>query len=331
MQPMNARLFPIAILAGVCASLACVVVWQKQQLDCKAEAPATPAVLPPAVSPMGEPPDEASTVRRTAEAAEPVAPAPMPPSGPAAAGPTPNPVSGAEKPAAQQLMAALAKMAKDPQMKDALREQQRMAMDMTHGQIFKYLASRPETVGALKDLLLERQMAMMDIGLGVMTASSAERRTADGKKILEMQKDFDTRIQGLLGTDDYAMYKDYEDTQPERMQVTMFGQSLGGAEALSDAQQHDLIRTMYEERKAFKFSIPTDPGQDPSALLAPGAAARHMQELETLQARYTARAQAVLSPSQFEAFRKSQEAQRRMQEMGLRMAAQMMGAPEEGK
>ena len=56
-----------------------------------------------------------------------------------------------------------------------------------------------------------------------------------------------------------------------------------------------------------------------------------MQELETLQARYTARAQAVLSPSQFEAFRKSQEAQRRMQEMGLRMAAQMMGAPEEGK
>lgn len=323
---MKTRSLLVAILCGVCVTLAAVVAWQKKKLDNAAASVPSPVsggkvALPPAVSPEGEAP----------AAPRPVAPVPPPPVAPPVRATVPPEKAGAGDPPAKQMMAALAKMAKDPQMKDALREQQRMAMDMTYGQLFKYLASRPETVGALKDLLLERQMAMMDIGLGVMTASSAEQRTADGKKIQEMQKDFDTRIQGLLGADDYAMYKDYEDTQPERMQVTMFGQSLGGAEALSDAQQHDLIRTMYEERKAFKFSIPTDPGQDPSALLAPGAAARHMQELETLQARYTARAQAVLSPSQFEAFRKSQEAQRRMQEMGLRMAAQMMGAPEEGK
>ncbi|MBU4459833.1 MAG: hypothetical protein KJ579_04635 [Verrucomicrobia bacterium] len=322
---MKTRSLLVAILCGVCATLVAVVVWQKRQLDNAAASVPSPVsvVLPPAVSPDGDVPAAKESVAEAPKPAPSIA-APVPAAVPPAKAPDPGPP-------AKQLMAALAKMTKDPQMKDALREQQRMAMDMTYGQLFKYLAARPETVGALKDLLLERQMALMDAGLGVMAASSAEQRTADGKKIVEMQKDFDTRIQGLLGADDYGMYKEYEDTQPERMQVTMFGQSLGGAEALSDAQQHDLIRAMYEERKAFKFSLPSDPSQDPSALFAPGAATRHVQELETLQARYTARAQAVLSPSQFEAFQKSQEAQRRMQAMGIRMAAQMMGAPEEGK
>lgn len=206
---MNTRSLLIAILCGVCVTLAGVVAWQKKQLDnAAAAAPsaatAGPVVLPPAVSPEGD-----------ARAA----PGPVAVSAPPRSAATPGGAvlppakAGSPETPAKQMMAALAKMAQDPQMKDALREQQRMAVAMTYGQL----------------------------------------------------------------------------------------------------------------------SIPADPGQDPSALLAPGAAARHVRELETMQARYAARAQAVLSPAQFEAFQKSQEAQRRMQAMGIRMAAQTMGAPEEGK
>ncbi len=332
MRPMNARPLLIAILAGVCVSLACVVVWQKQQLDRKAEAPGGPPMLPPAVSPIGAPPDEAATARRTAEAAEPVAAAPMPPSEPAAAGPSQDPSAGAEKPAAQQFMAALAKMVQDPKMKEALRGQQRMAVDMGYGQLFKCLTSRPETVTAFKNLLMERQMAMMDLGLGVVAATTKEQRAADAQKVQAMQKDFDSRAQSLLGAEDFALYKDYEDTQPERMQVTAFGQSLGGADALTEAQQHELIRAMYEERSAFKFSVPTDVGSDPSAMLATGAASRHVSELKVLQTKYMDRASSILTPAQAEAFRASQEQQAKMQEMGIQIGVQMMGAPaEEGK
>jgi hypothetical protein len=325
MAGMNTRAMLVAILCGVCVSLAAVVVWQKQRLD-RAGAGSGPAessvVLPPAVSPMGEPPAAPPPAVPRPAPETPVAAVPAEPSGPTSP-------PAAEKAPAQQFMAALAKMVQDPKMKDALRAQQRMAIDTGYGQLFKCLTSRPESVAAFKDLLLERQMAMMDLGLGVVAAKSTEQREADAKRIQEAQKEFDTQAQGLLGADDYAMYKEYEETQPERMQVSAFGQGLGGSDALTEAQQHDLIRAMYEERKAFKFSVPAGADADPTAVLAPGAASRHVQDLEALQARYMERAQAILSPAQTEAFRKAQDQQRQMQAMGIQMAVQMMGTSEE--
>lgn len=321
---MNARPMIVAILCGVCASLAAVVVWQKQQLDrAPAAEPSAPGEVmrPPDVSPLGDAP----MVPPPAPPPEPASEAPAPP----AAAPVPAPAPEAEAAPAKQLMAALAKMVQDPKMKEALRAQQAMAVEMGYGQLFKCLASRPESVAAFKDLLLERQMAMMDLGLGVVAAKTKDQREADAKRIQDAQKEFESRAQALLGADDFALYKDYEETQPERMQVTAFGQSLGGADALTEAQQHDLIRAMYEERKAFKFSAPVDAMADPAAVLTPESSARHIQDLEALQVRYAGRAQAILTPAQAEAFRKSQDQQRQMQAMGIRMAVQMMGTTEE--
>ncbi len=322
---MNTRSLLVAILCGVCVSLAAVVVWQKEKLD-RAGAGSGPAgssiVLPPAASPLGEMPSPPPPATPPPAVEPPAAAAPAEPVAP----PAPP---AAEKAPAQQFMAALAKMVQDPKMKDMLRAQQQMAIETGYGPLLKYLTSRPESVAAFKDLLLERQMAMMDLGLGVIAAKSKEEREADAKKIQEAQKDFDTKAQGLLSADDYAMYKEYEETQPERMQVTAFGQGLGGSDALTEAQQHDLIRAMYEERKAFKFSVPAGAGADPAAVLAPGAAARHAQDMEALQARYMERAQAILSPAQTEAFRKAQDQQRQMQAMGIQMAVQVMGTSEE--
>lgn len=325
---MNARPMVVAILCGVCASLAAVVVWQKRQLD-RASAPAadvadTGAVmLPPAVSPLGDPP--------AAPPPSGVTPAAAPEAPPPAAAPAPAPKAAAEAAPEKQFMAALAKMVQDPKMKEALRGQQKMAVDMGYGQLFKCLASRPESVEAFKSLLLDRQMAMMDLGLSAVAGKTKEQREADAARIQDVQKEFEAQAQTLLGADDYTLYKDYEETQPERMQVTAFGQSMGGSEALTEAQQHDLIRAMYEERKAFKFSVPTGAGADPAAALTPESSARHLQDLEALQGRYAERAQTILTPAQAEAFRKSQDQQRQMQAMGLRMAVQMMGTTEEEK
>ena len=318
---MNTRFLVVAILCGVCASLAAVVIWQKQQLDhAKAGATAGPVVLPPDISPL-----DASEKRHPAPTpvSEPIRGTPAPA---ASAEPAdPPPPKAAEKPAAQQFMAALAKMVQDPKMKDALRSQQRMMVDTSYGQLLKCLTAQPETIQAFKDLLLDRQVAMMDLGMGVISAGSKEEREAQAQKIQAIQKDFDAQVQALLGTDDYTMYKQYEETQPERMQVNLFNQSLGTDSTLTEAQQHELIRAMYEERTAFKFSVASGPGQDPSALLDPAAAARHLEEMETLQTRYAERAQTILSPAQMESFRKSQDQQRQMQKMGIQMAIQMMG------
>jgi len=232
----------------------------------------------------------------------------------------------ATEPAMSSMFAKLRDMAKDPAFKDMIRAQQKMSMDMTYGSLFKKLELTGDDLSDFKNLLADRQMALMDAGMSMMggntTSADRERRT---KEVAEIKAANDKKIEEFLGADGYGVFKDYEETQSERMQVTMFKNSLGGVEALTEQQEQDLVAAMYQERKSMPSPIPTQNSLPDPAQLTPDKIADLSKQMEQLQTRYLDRAATILTPPQLEQFKTAQERMRVMQTMGLKMATQMFG------
>jgi hypothetical protein len=156
----------------------------------------------------------------------------------------------------------------------------------------------------------------------MMSGSESDRKQAaeDNKTLTS---DYDKKIEDLLGPQDYQVFKDYEKTVPERMQVGMFKGTLSGDTALTDQQEYDLIVAMSEERNNLPASsMMKSQNPDPSKFTEDGIA-EALKQMEQLQQAYANRAAAILTPAQLEQFRKWQEQISAMQAAGLKMASQM--------
>jgi CRISPR/Cas system-associated endoribonuclease Cas2 len=226
-------------------------------------------------------------------------------------------------------MAGLAKMLKNPGMKDMIRAQQKGQMDMTYGPLFKYLQISEQGLEKFKNLLLDRQMALVDSSMNLMSGEATkEEKKAAGEAIKELTAAYDAQVKELLGDENYGVFKSYEETQAERMQVSLFKGALAAADQLSDEQEDGLIRAMHEARSNFKFAMPDMDGKqqtpDPSQFTQEGIA-KMQEESARLQEAYVAEAAKILTPVQLEQFKANLKQQQAMQEMGLRMAAKMFG------
>lgn len=91
-------------------------------------------------------------------------------------------------------MAAMAEMMKNPEMKKAMAQQQRMALDMMYGGLFKELNLSKEDTEKLKDLFIEQQMNAMTQGLELMQNST--NRVELAKKAADDQKNSAGKNQG---------------------------------------------------------------------------------------------------------------------------------------
>ena len=223
--------------------------------------------------------------------------------------------------------AGIAKMIKNPAMKKMIRAQQQATLDTTHGSLFKGLTLSAADMDTFKELLLDKQMAMMDASLDMMEGGlTPEQLKEKTKQMKDITTGFDEKIKALLGDDGFALYKDYEDTQPERMQINFFKQALAEGDQIDASTEHNLIRAMYEERTNFPFTVNLGKQEntDPT-LFTEDKIAKYLQEAGQLEQKCLTRASGMLSAAQVEQFKRSQEQQRAMQEMGLRMAAQMFG------
>jgi len=223
-------------------------------------------------------------------------------------------------------MSGIAGMMKNPQMKEMVRGQQKMMLDRQFGSLFNYLSTRPQAeLDALKQLLEDRQMALVDTGLAMMSGSTEERKQAieDSKAI---KAEYDKKIEDLLGAQDYDVFKQYEATAGERMQVQMFKDSLPADAALTDQQENDLILAMADETKALPASSLLNKGQkaDPSQFTEESITAA-MKQMEQLQKHYAERAATILTPAQLEQFAKWQQQWVAMSSASLKMAQTMFG------
>ena len=119
--------------------------------------------------------------------------------------------------ASNSYFAGMAGMMKDPQMKEMVRAQQKMALNKTYGALFNVFEPASRPTGCAEGPIVDHQMAMMNAGMAMTTGSGSE---SDRKQAAENSKtinsDYDKKMQGLLGQQNYQAFQDYEKTLPER-------------------------------------------------------------------------------------------------------------------
>ena len=222
------------------------------------------------------------------------------------------------------IMSGFAQMMKNPQMKEMMRNQQKVGITSMYGALSKYLNLSTNDMEALNQLLLDRQMAMVDSGMDLMNGSGADPKQA-ATDAQAVRADYDKKIQDLLGPENYPVFQDYEKTAADRMSVQMFKGSLPADATLTDQQEDSLVTAMYEERKALPAtSMVNNQTPDPSKFTEEGIADT-LKQMQELQQRDAQRAASILTPAQLDQFTKFQEQMNGMQEAGLKMAAQMFG------
>lgn len=236
----------------------------------------------------------------------------------------------AAAPTNESPMAGIAAMMKAPGMKDMIRAQQKGQMDLTYGSLFKYLQLSDGDLEKFKGVLLDKQMALMDVSLDMMnSATTPEERKAATDRIKEMTNAYDSKIKEFLGDENYAVYQSYEVTQPERMQVNLFKGSLDAGGQMTVEQEDNLIQAMHDVRTNFHYSVTgLEDKQAPDfSQFTPDRITKMLADSAKLQEQYIARAAAILTPAQLEQFKANQKQQQAMQEMGMKMAAKMFGPP----
>jgi hypothetical protein len=245
-----------------------------------------------------------------------------------ASSPTNSPPPALGTPAAAEAstnsFAGLATMLKDPQMKEMIRAQQKMMVGQMYGSLYKELGLSPTDEEALKKLLEDRQMALMDAGLAAMGGSAADsKQAAEDAKALKTQ--YEKQIEDLLGPQAYSVFQQYDQTVAERTQVNLFKQSLSADNALTEQQENNLVAAMYQARKTLpENSLLNGQSRDPSQLTEDGIA-QALKLQEQLQKQYADSAASILTPAQLDQFTKFQQQMSAMQAAGMKMAAQMFG------
>ncbi len=247
----------------------------------------------------------------------------------AAGGATPSNAKGGPKAGFGDM---LSKMMADPAMKKMLRQQQAAAMDMMYGPLLKEIVLSPEDKERFKELLLDRQMKVVESGGMFMRLQGDDTdRTAAMNDLAAQQKDFDAQMQAFLGDERYAQYKDYNETMAERMAVNQLSQQLASSSnPLSEDQSRQLLEIMKQEKKSLTPAFGQSADGSPNmanwqALLSEERMNEFFKQREEIDQRVLERAKAVLTPEQLTAFATHQSTQLQMQRMGMSMAAKMFG------
>ncbi len=221
----------------------------------------------------------------------------------------------------------MAAMLNNPDFVRAMALQQKAALDGRYADLFRRLKLSPDQINRLKDLLVERQ----SVGMDVMAA--AREQGLDGRNSREQLRTLmqegeaavNSEIQSLLGTEGFAAYQTYEQTQPQRNVVDQLETRLSYSSApLSEAQSDQLVRILAETSPA-PANRTVGGGNTLNLVAAAGRGGAGLAQVAGVAVGATAvitdssiaQAQTVLAPAQVEALKQiqaEQQAQRQMSE-----------------
>jgi hypothetical protein len=226
----------------------------------------------------------------------------------------------------------LGKMMKDPAMREMMREQQKVAINMMYGGLFKEMNLSPEEKDKFKAILTDAQLKNIE-NAGEIFGDKKDGALDDMQKLsADSKKQTEADLKTLLGNERFAQYEDYQKNIGERMQLDQFKTKLQGENlALQDQQSAQLLQIMKEEKAAVPPVIPQDNTEFPrKELLTAENLDKQVQWMEDYNRRVLDRAGQVLTPEQFKQYRDFQEQQTAMQKLGLNMARQMFGSGKGG-
>ncbi|MES1166718.1 MAG: hypothetical protein ABUL68_01820 [Pseudomonadota bacterium] len=242
----------------------------------------------------------------------------------------PAPAPAATQPGKPPSFAALAsQMMNTPAMREMMVRTQKAGLERRFTDLMNQLGMSPEDRTRFIDLMSEKQMNTVDIGLKMMSGNLSDTdRAAVVQQVKDANAASDAKLRDFFGNDaTYATYQDYVAQQPVRTQVTALNSSLAAAgQPLSPEQSNALAGVMTDARKNFiftkDFGDPTN--VDPRTAMDGPGMETYFQEQALLQGQIADRAAAFLTPDQVAALRQSQATQLNQTRTSMEMARQLM-------
>lgn len=230
-------------------------------------------------------------------------------------------------------MSAMADMMKDPAMKEMMKSQMRAQVEFMYRDLFDLLGLDAGKQEKLTKMLADRSGNGMDLGFSMMGGqkmSDEEKK----KKQEEMKAATDASskaLKELLGDSDYAKFESFENSQPERLQLSTLNTQLKDKGiGLSEEAESKLMDAMFQERTNFKYDTDfADQKNFDFEKYNEAGLTRYAEQQQELRGRILTKAEGILTADQLEVFRKSQEQQAAMEKMGLEMGLKMMGGKQE--
>lgn len=208
----------------------------------------------------------------------------------------------------------------NPEMQKLMAVQQKGALDNRYSSLFKQLNLSPADLDKFKNLLVEKQTAVMD----VMAAARSEGLTGRDNRdqirelVQNAQNEVDNTIKATLGDAAYTQYQSYEATQPQRTVVSQLEQRLSySSTPLSDTQSQQLVQIL-------AATTPTreNNGNGVMAGAAPGGGGPFSAGSK-ITADAIGQAQGVLSAQQMSALQGLQQEQQAAAQLRQQMRASM--------
>jgi hypothetical protein len=221
----------------------------------------------------------------------------------------------------------LAKLLKDPGMKQALRAQADAQLEMLYSDLFKEMKLEESKRETVLTILKERQGAQTDLGLSVFDASlSATGRKAVAEKLSTSAKEAEVKLKEALGSE-YPAFEQFEKSAPERQQIASLSSLLKEKELTLDAAtKKKLMDVMFQERQTFKFDRDlSDLKTVQPDILTEATVDRYMAQNAKLQQQVQAKVKDLLSDEQYGLFLKAQENQQQMAQTHLQWLRELAG------
>jgi len=223
--------------------------------------------------------------------------------------------------------AMMSKMMKDPNMKEFLRAQQKVALKKMYGPMVADLKLPPEQQQKLNDLLLDQQMQTIERSQDMFKEDGIDfKKAAESGK--DAEKENEAAIQDLLGPEKFAEFQDYKKTMAERMQLSEFKEQMQeSGTPLRDDQTKQMLTVLKEERERYPpaFDSTSAGAKDYASVFAEGQIERHLEWQEALNQRVQERMAPILTPEQLKIYTGMQDQQLNMQKVGMKMAREMFG------
>lgn len=130
-----------------------------------------------------------------------------------------------------------------PEMQRAMQLDRRSSLDIRFSALFRKLNLPPAQLEKLKDLLVERQAAAMDVYEAARTVGGNNRGNREELQamVAESEAQIDRTIESTFGQGVYSQYKQYEETAPQRAIVNQVERRLSYTSTPLTTDQSDRL------------------------------------------------------------------------------------------
>ena len=210
--------------------------------------------------------------------------------------------------ATRGFMKAMGKFLDNPDLRAMRENRQREAFKRQYTALFELLGLDEELDAQVREVLLERQIAMAEFGPKFMAlAGDPEKLKALTEEMSGIRDEYDEALEEILGAD-YSQLEEYETTVHDRGALAQFGKRLEAAgDPLDDASHDAMLQVMSEARRGAELDADWQDPRVLGELMEPGAVDAVLGQVAEMQQAVYARSEEILAEQQRQVLSRQQK------------------------